>query len=158
MGKSKDNGIKYKLTQLWGVMERSGENHFENKDDFLDWAWESGYKPWKSLSMIDETDGYSRDNCIWIIDKKNHGEIKEVDEDDSIQNVCRIIKRIVNNLEESKIDLMMAQQLLRDVSKSKVIDNKAPIRDSIKDVDKALMELRSSLVGIEKIDINFDNK
>lgn len=151
------DSLKYKLSHLWGVMERSGKNEFDNKEDFLNWAEESGYKPWKSLALIDDTSGYSRDNCFWKIDRKKSGTIQSISEDDTSRNVCRIVRKCVNDLEDSKIQLMMTRQLLEELLSSGRIDNRVVLKDAFKDIDKTLLTLKSSLNLIDKLDISFEN-
>lgn len=156
-GNKGTDSLKYKLTHLWGVMERSGKNEFANKEEFLKWAEESGYKPWKSLALIDEDSGYSSDNCFWKMDRKKSGTIQNINEDDTSRNVCRIIRKCVNDLEDSKMQIMTTKQLLNDLLDSDKISSRVVLKDAVKDVDKALLSLRSSLGLIDKLEIMFDN-
>lgn len=149
--------LKYKLTNVWGVIQRSGKNKFRDKTEFLEWAEESKYKPWKSLSLIDDNEGYSVENCMWKIDKRFSGGIRSIEEDDSQRNLCRIIKSCVGSLEENKINLMMCRQLMGELNSTKRIGNKTKLSDALMDLDRALMSVRSSLNLIDDLDILEEN-
>ena len=58
--------LKYKLKRVWKEISDSGKCDFESFEEFEQWSYENGFKPWRSLVKIISDDNYSRDNCLWM--------------------------------------------------------------------------------------------
>jgi hypothetical protein len=72
VGKPYDPDIRFsdqgsRLYQTWRKVRGSSHcKEWEDFQTFYDWALESGYEVGDWLRLIDNTGGYTPDNCVWF--------------------------------------------------------------------------------------------
>lgn len=127
------NNSRYKLSGIWSKICRSGKNGFESKEEFTQWAFNSGYKPWKNIVLLSENGLYSADNCVWEVTSKGSGAVKPLDSDLTPDNIVKNVRTLSINIVDAKV---LVDDILNNCYKFKqlnIIDSK-----SFADLNKSL--------------------
>lgn len=148
------NNARYKLTNLYNKLERSGENEFKSRKEFSDWAYESGYKPWKILERTDSKLGYSPENCYWGSSKYGRGKLEPVSENGSTDNIIKIIKKLDYSTREIAKSLIETQSLCEKLKKTTLVDELiiVDINNSLRKASDYLLDTINNIDNIEVVE------
>lgn len=127
------NNSRYKLSNIWSKINKSGKCAFKSKEEFTKWAFDNGYKPWKNIVLLSEDDLYSPDNCVWEITSKGSGATKPLSADKSSDNIVKNIRALSINVVDGKV---LVDDILNVCYQLKQLDIISPI--SFADLNKSL--------------------
>lgn len=116
------NNVKYKLRNLYAKIERTGKCGFSSFEEFRLWSFSNGYKPWKVLSLLDEDENYTPDNCTWSLDKRGSRSAVTVRSDQSLDNIVKNIKIIACDSLEVTLSLTKLESICNDLMDMKLVD------------------------------------
>lgn len=144
--------IKYKLKIIYRNIEKSGKNKFNSFEDFRTWALSNGYRPWKSINLLFEEDGYSEENCSWGLDKKGKGKPVSILEDKSTDNVVKTVKCMACSVMDARLLLQQLEGVCDEMLASDTVD-KAVCRDLKKNLSAVNVNLLDAFNNIDKLRI-----
>lgn len=158
MGRKKlnsDNNLKFRLNRVWASIKDKSTG-WDSVDEFMKWASENGYKPWKVIDRYDKDEKYSEDNCFWKLDGSVR-KLNSIQEEDSPTNVCRYIKKISYSIEMDILSLTALKTNVDELLKSENIADTNELVQLKKRIGFGLEKLVECRHIVENIDIKLED-
>lgn len=156
-----ENYISYKNYGELGI--RVDSEWLEDKNKFILWAVNNGYRKWLNIDRINKRGNYNSDNCIWVIRATN--KISDVNsmEDSNLELINKLekiegvkLKLLKEDLENNSISSEKKKVIIENINmlvKNGQIEDKE-IKSLERKIIKDVYKVKSSVIKIgENLDL-----
>ena len=147
-----DSNVDFKLKRTWKrVYNDLCSEWKEDFNNFKDWAYSNGYKPWMNLNRKDANLPYSKENCYFKLNKIVYSKeyIDNIDSNRS-KSVC-LISNVNNRVSNICNDYLHLKEELDKLKSSSDVDLDIidKMENQLNKVNKSISKIREMVVTID---------